>query len=276
MVFCPRLVTSRQSATSTLSLVAFWCSFLILFQVLALAADGQVTRDPQALALIQKAVDAIGGVAAFAGIQDCTVQGQVQVAPDSPFYDGGFIWKNAGREFRYENPRADGTQILVSGHGKPALQENGSVSPTTLQAGIAKIPPHLMPRLLVDALQNPNVQVSPISDGKVAGKPAIQIALSDASTKLAASLTSQVWFFDSTSALPLRVEYRVPSNGDANITVGAAVEFLDFRVVSGIVVPFQLVLYQEDPLDSVLTLKSVQFNTGIDPSEFDLLSGGGQ
>jgi hypothetical protein len=233
-------------------------------------------KDPQALELIQQAIDAMGGVGAFAGIRDCTVQGQVQVAPDSPFYSGGFVWKNAGWEFRYENPRADGVQILASGHGKPATSQNGAVSPASLQAGLATTPPYLMPKLLVDALQNPNIEISSVLAGQVGGKTAVQIAVFDTSSKLATSLTSQVWYFDPSSTVPLRVEYREPSDSDANITVGVSVEFSDFRNVSGIGVPFQIASYQDDKLDSVFSLKSVQFNIGIDPSEFDLMGGGAQ
>jgi hypothetical protein len=234
-------------------------------------------RDPNGLAVLQQAVNALGGTAAIGQIQDCTATGSMQASPGGGLTSGSFRWENSGREFRYENPSPSGLRIFASGHGKPALEDNGVVRAVGRQGAVGNFPPHLLPLMLLRALVNQNVSVQLLGPGVVGGRSAIRVKIAlGASASRAGTSSGQQWFFDATSGLPLRVEYLLVAEGAPGVSVVAATEFGSYRAVSGIQIPFQIVTYVDGVQTSVVTLNSVVFNTGISSGDFDLSTGGAQ
>ena len=258
---------------STLLLALFVC---VRAEAQATPSSPPPVRDPNALAVIRQAVVALGG-SAIGQVQDCVTTGTTQAFAGSGLTSGSFTWKNSGREFRYENPGPSGLRIFASGHGKPALEDGGAVMPLSPQAGVGSFPPHLLALVLVRALASPRVSVQMLGAGVVGGRPAIRVQVSlGVSTAKGGSSNGQQWFFDASSGLPLRVEYAVAADGAPGVTAVAAAEFSNYRPLSGVMIPFQIVTYADGQQMSVVTLSSVAFNTGIAASEFDLPTGGAQ
>lgn len=239
-------------------------------------AQADPVREPGAVAAIELAVAAMGGRTAIGQIRDCVAQGTVQAAEGSSLTSGGFVWKNAGAEFRYENPGSAGAQVTVSGHGRPASVENGELQRLSGNATAAHIPSHLIAAVLFKELANPTYLITVDGLGTVGERQVIRVRTVWELNDATASVSPQVWFLDVSTGLPLRVEYRIPEISDALNYLTGAIEFSDFRNVSGVVVPFRITTYTEGDWESTITINSIALNTGISPLEFDAPAGGGQ
>ena len=94
-------------------------------------------RDPQAVALVQQSLAAMGAQAAST-ILNAQVQGALVPATNSDVPSGTFSWlddfSGSTYEFRHELDTAEAVRVEVSGHGSPA----GAIAPIKpLQAGPA-------------------------------------------------------------------------------------------------------------------------------------------
>jgi hypothetical protein len=89
-------------------------------------------------------------------------------------------------------------------------------------------------------------------------------------------VTPQDWYFDLSSGLPLRVEFRIPANENAADLTKGSYEFSDFRLANGILTPFQVSFSQDRLPLRVISFESVTFNVGVPPSVFDVPKGVGQ
>ncbi|HXE90758.1 MAG TPA: hypothetical protein VNK82_07330 [Terriglobales bacterium] len=233
-------------------------------------------RDPAALAALEAAVAATGGRIALSQVRDCVAVGRMQAADGSGLGSGSFVWKDAGREFRYENPRPDGPQVVVSGRGRPALAHGGRTERLRGQTTLNHVAPHLAGVALYNRLADTRYSLRVLGPGTVNGRPAVVVRTYLASAEpVLAEATQQDWFLDAGMGLPLRVEIQVPSPDGTGWQV-AAMELSDFRVVSGIVVPFQIVTWFGEQPQALMVLDTFSFNTGLSPTEFEAPTGGGQ
>ena len=235
-----------------------------------------VQRDPQALAILQNSIAAMGGLAAAAQVTDTVVMGNVQPAASSSVKPGTFTWKTAGPDFRYEKQSATASQVFVSGHGQPASIRGGAVTSFKPHITLANPPLHLPALFLTTVLGNKQYSVNFVGKADVNGAPAVKVRISLDTDPLSSLVTPQDWYFDAASAIPLRVEHRLPDNRRPENFVLAADEFADFRVVAGLLVPFKITSYEEGKLVAVETVTAVSFNNGLTSSEFDAPTGGAQ
>jgi hypothetical protein len=75
-------------------------------------------RNPAAVALLEKALAALGGEAMASQVTDSVTAGVLDPAPNSKSQSRTFVWKVAGEEFRREVQDSSGLAVFVSGHGK--------------------------------------------------------------------------------------------------------------------------------------------------------------
>jgi hypothetical protein len=66
-----------------------------------------VQRDPAAVLLLESAVAILGG-SSVRGIHDVTINGNVVSADPNDGTSGSFTWILSGKDFRFDNPEADG------------------------------------------------------------------------------------------------------------------------------------------------------------------------
>lgn len=137
--------------------------------------------------------------------------------------------------------------------------------------------PSQMPAFeLLRAVNNSNYQVSQGAPLQIGGVSAVHVKLSDETDSVAHTVTPQDWYFDPTSGLPLRWEFRVPDTFNAmagSVTTGAK-QFSNYQAVNGVLLPMQTTYFRGGQAASVTTINSAQFNVQIPDSEFDLPAGG--
>ena len=233
-------------------------------------------RDPQALSVIQQAVIALGGFAVPAQITDATVTGTIQPADGGHLKAGTFVWMDAPPEFRYEIRTVDATRVFASGHGFPANQVGARARPLLQHMATATLPFHLPALVLARELQDARYSVLLVGSVVVNGALAAHVRISLNTDSVSAAVTPQDWYFDSSSGLPIRVEHRLPDNHHANDCAVEAEDFSNFQTVKGLQVPFHMTIYEDGVLQGAATVGSVNFNTGLSSSEFDLAVGGAQ
>jgi hypothetical protein len=241
----------------------------------AAPAPPAVARDAQALATVQSAIAAMGGAGAVAGIQDATVQGTIQDQPNDGSPTQNFSWMSSGTQFRSQITTSSGTRIYVSGNGSPVDQENGVNTPVPSFVAQANLPYEVPALVLLNELNNPNYTISYVGTQTINGNPAIHIRTCDDTDFTSSLVTPQEWYFDATSGLPVRVEYKLPQNTDAQHPLPLSIDFGNFKTVSGIFVPYQLTM-NEGPVVEIATVNSVALNSGLSSSTFAAPSGSAQ
>jgi hypothetical protein len=265
-----------RSVTSRAVMVLILVSQLVVLPLRSQAANTkQGTRDVQSLITIQNALAALGGVSNIALIQNSVAQGTSVAVPDNGAGPTTFTWTYSGSDFRNENDAARGSHIFLSNSGSPCDLQGSQGVPYGEHVARANLPFHVPGLVLLSELNNLNYTLTYIGTATINGVAAVHIQTSDNSDQVGQSVTPQDWYFDATSGIPLRVEFRVPDPTDAQTWSPASMDFANFQTINGILVPFQLAI-NEGPISLATTVTSLTFNTAIDPSEFNAPCGGGQ
>jgi hypothetical protein len=246
----------------------FLCGSISLF-----SQNQTPVRDDRALMIVQTAIVSMGAANSESVIQDCVLIGTNDSDSEKePHKD--FTWTIAGNEFRYDVTSAKGSGYFVSGHGKPANVSNGKVTAIREYVARASLPYYLPGLLLSRELASSNYSISYVGTASVNGRQAVQVHLSDGSDKIAALVTPQDWYFDLSTGIPLRVEFRIPPNENPKDFVIGTFDFSGFQTVSGMRIPFKISFFQEKHPLKRLRFKSVAFNVGVSASIFDAPEGG--
>jgi len=231
-------------------------------------------RDPQAVTTIQNAVAAMGGANAIAQVQSVIAQGSSVPAPGISDPSGNVMMEDLfsaqGHEFKdaFQSPSL--TQTLVSGHGNPGLLSNGHTKNFNPWSATARLPVHLPAMILTGLLANANCSIASAGQTTINGRAAIQIHFHIDTDIVQQTLSIQDWYFDPSTGLPLRVEYRIPDTFNPTIFIGASADFSDFRPVQGILFPFHLVSYVDGKPRDVLTFSTLTLNQPVASADFDL------
>jgi outer membrane lipoprotein-sorting protein len=243
--------------------LVFFCSSICLF-----SENQPPVRDSHALKIVQIAINNMGAENGASTIQDCVVTG-ISESDFSSDLRKEFTWTMAGDEFRFEVNGAKGKDLFVSGHGTPTNSHNEKVSRINYHMARANLPYYLPGLLLSRELANPSFSVKYVGASSVGGYRVVQVHLSDGSDKIASLVTPQDWYFDLNSGMPLRVEFRIPSNDNAADFAVGTFDFSDFRMERGMLMPFQISFSQEELPVRLIIFSSVTFNVGVSPSIFD-------
>ena len=248
---------------------------ILLSVIVAFSGAAQTpVRDSTAVLTVERSIAAMGGVISATQIASVVVLGVVQPAQGSEYRPAEFVWKSTATEFRNELRRGDYTQVFMSAHGRPAILEGDRVHRLNSHVATASDAFHIPIWLLTRKVSDPAFAFSRSGVASVSGAPAERVTIRLGTIPAEVKATSQEWFFDVTSGLPLRVEFWVPENLDANKGETSAFEFADFRDVSGVMVPFRITIYRQGSPFAVALVSSISFNVPIDPSDFDPPAGG--
>jgi hypothetical protein len=252
---------------------------LVVLALLAPTAFPQSTdaptvgRDPVAVATVQTAITAMGGSAigqTNTGLLSATITSQRHGWPS-----GTETIEFSGQQFRDEFTTSTSTAVSVTSTTGGTQLQNGKTSPIRAHVVDARFIPELAALELFRRYQDPNYSITFGGTASVNGRTAAKIQLRLERDDLSQAGTVQVWFIDTTTGLPVRIEYRFPKSGNGLSTSDTAVEFSDWRSVSGVLVPFQMNTWLDgDPWNQV-ALQSVSFNVTVNPSDFTI-SGGTQ
>jgi len=259
-----------------LLLVSFVVSLPATPQVAQPVQTTQPKRDPQAVAVVQGAIAAMGGAGATSQVQSVVAQGSIQASQGSWLTSGSFTWENAGPRYRYDNPHPQGHSVLVSGTRGPMVSSGGVTEKVHSHVTATMFPPHLLALVLPPRFSNANCSFELVGNDTVDGRAVVHVRTALHDDDVFAVISVQDWYLDAGSLLPVRVAYLLPMSSDAMATRSAAITFANYHNVSGILIPFQMSFYLDGQFGGTATLTSVSFNVTISPTDFDSPSGGGQ
>lgn len=256
-------------------LVLLSCLLVVTRSANAQVPSAVITRDPQALAAVQAAITAMGGAANLSQIRTAVVQGTSEPTSGGDTDSASFIWTWASGEFRMENQSAAGSHTTFSGHGHPVDVRDGTSMAMGQQLLRSELPFHIPALALATVLNNPDYSLAVIATTTVDGKSTLHVHASDDSDAIGQQVTPQEWYFDESSGLPVRVEYRFPFDGNPKHWILTAIDFANYQAANGTLVPFQLG-FTVNGYSSLATVGSVIFNVGVAATEFDPASGSAQ
>jgi len=248
-----------------------WECALVLVGLSLLSTAQQtpsVARDPQAVALVQAAINVMGGSGAAQGINTVVATGTTNTAFHS------FVWKDdfstGQHAFRREITDGTNTRLLLSNQGTPASAYNSKTRALRPHVAYAMWPLHVPIIVLSNILQNANYGLSLGPQVTVGSSVCNQILAKDASNPVTTSLSVQQWYLDATTGLPVRVQYRIADGLSVEGYAHGSIDYSDFRSVNSIAVPFQLATSQDGKSTAVVTITSIQFNAPVSASDFEI------
>jgi hypothetical protein len=232
-------------------------------------------RDPAALAILTQAITAMRGQGSASQITTLQTDGSISPAINSGYPGGAFTWTmeltSTGYEFRNQLTQTDGTvSLFVSGFGSPKISLNGSVASISRHMALGSAPAHVGFLVLARALGNSTYTVAAAAPSPIGSVSTVHVHLSNDADGVIQSLTSQEWYFDPTSGLPLRVEYCVPDSLNALHCLPGTRDFANYQATGGFLLPLQITNSLNGNPVSITTITSVQFNVAVTASEFDL------
>jgi len=226
------------------------------------------SRDPQAVGVIQNAINFLGGPGNIGQVRDCTVVAQRQATSASQSPSGKVIWEAAGSEYKSDSPAPSGRSVLASGHGNPVRMVGSVSAPITSHVLRALFVPSLVGALLLREVQDPNYSIAFVSANQ-GSQTTTTIKIFSVANQSDLAVTQQTWYFDSVTSSPLRVEYRFPDPGDPGRYRNTALDFSSYKSVLGVLYPFQIVMSQGGVKMADVTIQSIIINSNLSAAEFD-------
>lgn len=233
-------------------------------------------RDPYAIQVLNQCLVAAGGMQALSGIQDYTATGTVTY-----FWAGGPDQGSAtvrGRgtgQFRFDASLPTGQRFwTVSKSIGSAKEIDGTLRSipyhNAIHLGSLTFP---FPKVLA-ALQDSSWTISDMGVVEVSGRQANRIGIrknlvakADPSGLLT-RLTAQEFFVDTVTSQLLRTVDMVHPEKKSTVDYQHEVEFSDYRVVSGLLVPLSITESIGGVKLWTLQLNQINFNTGLRDSDF--------
>jgi hypothetical protein len=213
---------------------------LILMFSLPLPAQYSPQSDPQAVAVVQAAITALGGTSAIGQAQSWTFQAQMQ----GPHANGNV-------EYRIST-HTDTGKILAKGKAKPAPLIHSHFIPA------------LVGRLLLKQSQDPRLSILYAGTSTLDSKPVNVVVFVVGPTRFPA----QIWSFDATN-LPVQVDFRQSAEIGARESFPFVVSLSDYQSVSGIFYPFRIVSLLPGRPPQIIALRSVAADASVPPNDFN-------
>ena len=256
------------------------CNVLLCFGVLAaslpiLAQQPPAPqRDSAALLTIGQALTAMSATSLLAQISSAQCTGSIQAVPGTGVQSGMFTWEHqfsaSGFQFRSEFQNSARDSIFVFDGTTASTSNNGTVRSLSSYLATPLAPFHLPGVVLNIFLANPNYIVTVGTPARVQGVIANHITASLNTDSVTQIITTEDWYFDPNTGLPLRVEFRLPDSEDAKSYTKAAADFGNYQSVNGVLVPLSIANTVDGVVNSAVTIKAVQWNYPVGPSDFTL------
>ena len=203
----------------------------------------QVASDPQAVAVVQAAITALGGATAISQAQSWTFQAQMR---------GAFANGSVGYVVSTDTDR--GVFAAADGSTRPAPPIHSHFVPA------------LIASILLKESQDPRFsffyEVAGIQD--VNPVSMIRVVLTDGS----ANFVAQFWWFDA-SGLPVLADFRLPAEIGARVSFPGVVRLSNYQTVSGVRYPFSIVAFLPGGLPQTTTIQSITTGSATTPNEFN-------
>ncbi len=208
-------------------------------------SPAQPASDPQAVAVVQAAITALGGAAAIGQAQSWTFQAQTQ----GPHSNGNVDYLISTDTDTGKLVRRDGTTRRA-----PAVHSH--------------FVPALVGAILLKESQDPEFSMQYAGLSTLDSKPVTTIVFTIGKVKFPA----QIWTFDAAN-LPVQIDFRLSAEIGARESFPIVVALSDYRPVSGLLYPFQIVSFLPGGPPEIVTLQSVNANATSAPNDYNGAAG---
>ncbi len=248
------------------------CCLVVLVLACPIRAQQVSQRDPQAVAVLQRCLAAMGGTSA-AAVQDSVVQGTSLLSQNAAT---PVTIKTKGPDrMRWDTALGGKPSAVVMNRGQQLQQtEKGWRSGPSPNAVNAR--PHHLPGLMLayelarkdsaasfvgtETLNNRQVQHVKLVRVSAVGNP-------DMDAQLAKNSTLDI-FVDAQSFMITKISYLQVSETDWRRSLPVDIYYADYRSISGMAVPVVQSTYFNGKAAGVLHIISVALNSGVADTEF--------
>jgi hypothetical protein len=266
---------------SSLGVAMFVCSLIIASPAFAQVPvltpppplDAAV-RDPQAVLTVQNAINALGGANLIGLGQTWVMRGNVSSSQGASMPSGTFVWEAAGLEYRLTDSTTSGQDLFVTGHGNPTQSSTGSSHKVSPYVARAMFVPALVGPILLQALQNQSYSIRFGGTDTIGSKSVLVVTTAAETTYPENVITPQTWYFDSSTGMPVRVDFRSPAPEYPANYVNERFDYSDYRVIAGEVFPFQISFSVNGQSFQTFQVNTISANANVSSSDFDAQSGG--
>jgi hypothetical protein len=262
--------------TFQLCIVAILFSSLMLGPLLAQqlapaqAAPAPPQRDPQAIAILQRAVVAMGGSAPA----DSTATGTLSIVEGSSYQTGTIeIFTRGLKQTAESVSLPDGRRAVVYSNGDAKETIGAESFNPPLELIVTDQCPDFPLPLLQSALSNRDAALRYIGAESLNGAAVqhVQLWNSFASKprlqRLAPFSVRDVWL-ESSSGLPVKLAYSRRAAGGASPAIPLEVFFSNYTNVSGVLYPYEIKKSFNGSAWQTITIQNVSVNTGLTDSQF--------
>jgi hypothetical protein len=231
------------------------------------------TKDAKALVVVERALAALGGHSVAAQFSTAELTGSI--TPNGSSEQKAFRWKDqvVGHSYssRKETQSGQKTNVFVNaGDGDTGIfVPGGKQKKLYSHVGISgAVPLHLPAVALLLALSSPEHSISVIDPAQT-GSP-IHVRIKTEASVEKRFLSTQDWYFDPTTGLPIRVSYRLANSLNALDSIEAICDYSQFRSFGGMAVPTSMTAFERGQEVAQITVTSVTFGVAVSASEFQL------
>lgn len=197
----------------------------------------KINRDAAALAVIAKAIDAMGGTAAFAAVADTTTEATCTKASASKTDTHAVRWITAGKYFRYDGGDSD-QRGMVSGPNGVLRIGDGNAKGINTRSARALRPIYLPGLLLLEEIKNPKIEIDLIPSGSDTGATATHIRIIDTvASEESMEPVQEDWYFDPQTGLPIRVIYEAQAFNSLTRFTRITVEYTSYQADKDLTMP---------------------------------------
>jgi len=241
------------------------------------AAQQQVTQDPTAIAIAQKALAALGGGTLF---QDLQASGTTTLYGDSGSVSYPISLMATGTaSVRTSITKPSGTRVYVTDGSNTCV--DGAPTTATADTQLDQYARRIdfIPALtILSQYAAPNMQVQFAGTDTVHGSAVNVIAISFMPSVLPPGVngyqvTQRLFYIDQTSSLLLKMQFVTVVDASTGLGPKTEVYFSQYEAIAGFAVPTYQATYADGKLAQDLNLNSVTFNSGLVSSLFSMTCG---
>jgi hypothetical protein len=176
-----------------------------------------------------------------------------------------FVWKNAGRKFRYQQ----GGSVVVHNGRTVKKTVDGKTASLSPDLALAHVPLYLSAVVLKDRIESKQFSFLAFPAATLNGKNFVRIQTKLEGDEINEKLTRQIWWIDPDRNLPVRVEYWLPDLHNSAVVMAFTTDLSDFRSVGGILIPYHLETYFNGQHLNSVQIDEVGFNQNVSSEDFD-------
>jgi hypothetical protein len=243
------------------------------------AAQTQTTaqtpaRDPQAIAVLQQSVVAMGTTTP----SDSTATGTITTVAGSLTENGTITILTRGTNQTSEQIQTPHGSTVIYSQGQASYGAGATPPQLPMERAVTAQCPDFPMALLAGALNNPDTAYKYVGleTLDVASAHHVQIWNSFASIlklqRLANFSLRDIWI-DAKSGIPIKVSYTRRDAAGASPGIAMEASYSDYRNVGGVLYPFSIQVSMNGTPWATITIQSVTLNTGLTDSNFPVQTG---